>query len=92
MSVIVVLDRLVSFYVTLIVIYVILSWFPASGILADLRRVLASIVEPYLGVFRRFVPVIALGGGGLDISPIIAILVLDFGWSWAVRPLLAAVL
>ncbi|GAB4273716.1 MAG: YggT family protein [Coriobacteriia bacterium] len=92
MSIIYVVDRVVSFYVTLIVIYVILSWFPAGGILADLRRVLASVVEPYLGLFRRFVPVIALGGGGIDISPIVAILVLDFGWSWAVRPLLAALL
>jgi uncharacterized protein YggT (Ycf19 family) len=39
--------------------------------------VLASLCEPYLGLFRRFVPPIMIGAGGLDLSPVLAILVLE---------------
>jgi uncharacterized protein YggT (Ycf19 family) len=38
------------------------------------QGVLATIVEPYLGVFRRFIPAF----GGMDFSPLAAILVLQF--------------
>jgi len=48
-----------------------MSWLP------DLRnssfgRLIGSICEPYLAPFRKIIPTI----GGLDISPIVAILVL----------------
>lgn len=61
-----------TFYGALIIIYVLMSWFPMRGMLYDVYRVIGSIVEPYLGIFRRFVPIF----GGLDISPIIAYMVL----------------
>ena len=62
-----------SFYSTLIVIYILSTWFPLSGALADIQRVLASITEPYLSIFRRIIPVV----GNFDFSPIIAIIVLE---------------
>jgi YggT family protein len=68
------------FYGLLIFIYVILSWFAGgarSGVLADLYRVLASLCEPYIGMFRRILPVAAVGGAGLDFSPLVALLVLQ---------------
>lgn len=63
-----------QFYIWLIFAYILLSWFPSSGALGDLYRVLASICEPYLSIFRRFIPPL----GALDISPFVAILVLQF--------------
>ncbi len=57
----------------LIIAYVLMSWIPVKGVLYDVYRVLASIVEPYLGLFRRIIPPI----GMIDISPIVAILVLQ---------------
>lgn len=66
--------QIVQYYIYVIIVYVILSWFPVSGIFGDIQRVLASIVEPYLGLFRRIIPPI----GMIDISPIVAILVLEF--------------
>lgn len=69
-----VIAQVVEFYIWLIIAYVLMSWFPVSGVFADIRRALATIVEPYLGLFRRIVPTF----GALDISPIIAILVLQF--------------
>jgi YggT family protein len=74
---------LLNLYATLILIYVVLSWFVmtgagAHGAVADLYRVLATFCEPYLGLFRRVIPPIMVGGGGLDLSPLLALLVLQF--------------
>jgi YggT family protein len=80
LSLVALLGRLVDFYSLLIFVYVILSWFPASGFTGDARRVIGQIVEPYLGIFRRLIPSVSAGGGGIDFSPIIALLALRFGW------------
>jgi YggT family protein len=71
---------LLDLYGYLIVAYVILSWFVAtnrSGLMADVYRVLASICEPYVGLFRRLVPPIQTGSSALDLSPLIALVVLQ---------------
>ena len=77
MTLIYVVSRLLDFYSLLIFLYVILSWFPVSrgGVITDIYRVLASVCEPYIGIFRRIVP---LAGGGIDFSPLIALLVLRY--------------
>jgi uncharacterized protein YggT (Ycf19 family) len=64
-----------QFYIILIIAYVLMSWLPMNGAtIQDIYRVIGSLVEPYLGVFRRFIPPM----GGMDFSPIVAILVLQF--------------
>lgn len=60
-----------QFYSILIIVYVLLSWLPARGILYDVRRVVGSLVEPYLGLFRRLIPPM----GAVDFSPIVALIV-----------------
>ena len=65
-----------NIYTWLIFGYCILTWFPvSSGVIADLRRALEKIVDPFLGIFRKFIPPI---GGMVDISPIVALFVLQF--------------
>lgn len=67
--------ELVDIYTFIIFIYVLLSWVPTKqGVLADINNVLAKICDPYLDLFKRFIPPI---GGMVDISPIIAIIVLQ---------------
>lgn len=62
-------------YSTVIVIYVLMSWLPTDrGILRDIYAALGRICDPYLDLFRRFIPPI---GGMVDISPIVALLVLQ---------------
>lgn len=75
-----IVSRILGFYSLLILVYVILSWFPVGrgGILTDIYRVLASVCEPYIGIFRRIVPVAGVGGAGVDFSPLIALLVLRY--------------
>ncbi len=70
------LVTLADTYSLVIFIYVMMSWIPSNtGIIGDLRSILGRICDPYLNLFRRFIPPI---GGMIDISPIIALLVLQF--------------
>lgn len=70
-----ILVRLVDVYTLLIFVYVMMSWIPTKrGLLADIDNVLARLCDPYLDLFRRFIPPI---GGMVDISPIVAILALQ---------------
>jgi uncharacterized protein YggT (Ycf19 family) len=48
-----------------------------GGALWDIHTALSAICEPYLGLFRRFVPPIMVGAGGLDLSPLIGLIVLQ---------------
>ena len=68
-----VIRQILNFYQILIVVYVLMSWFPTRGIFFDIFSVLGTVVEPYLGIFRRFIPPM----GGLDFSPLVAILVIE---------------
>jgi YggT family protein len=68
------------YYVYLICIraYIIASWIPLpyNTALNRLQRFLYDVVDPYLRLFRRFIPHLNLGGLGLDLSPIVAIITL----------------
>ena len=74
-SIAVLLQRLIDIYGWVIVIWCILSWVPrtGSGLFEDIRGALGMLVEPYLGLFRRFIPPVM----GVDFSPIVAILALS---------------
>jgi YggT family protein len=69
-------------YLFCIFVYIILSWFrlPFSRWLSVVQRFLHDVVNPYLSIFRRFLPMLRLGGVGLDLSPIVGILVLSAVW------------
>ncbi|WP_284239197.1 YggT family protein [Paenibacillus glycanilyticus] len=66
--------NLQSIYSFMIIGYVLLSWLPNARE-SFIGVWLGKLVEPYLGIFRRFIPPI---GGMLDLSPIIAIFALRF--------------
>ena len=71
-------EALVLVYFILILINIVLSWIQQFRPLpynVALRRVIAFVEEstdPYLNLFRRFIPTI----GPIDISPIVATIVL----------------
>lgn len=73
MSVVALLSQLITFYIYLIIAHAILSWFRPSGILGDIYGVLGTITDPFVGIFRRIVPL----AGGIDFSPLVAIIVLQ---------------
>lgn len=61
-------------YFLLIFVYILMSWvqLPYSIWLNRIQRFLYDVCEPYLRIFRRFLPAF----GPLDLSPMVAILVL----------------
>ena len=67
-------DVFIGVYTLLILLFIISSWIrlPYSPWLNRIQRFLYDVCDPYLRVFRRFVPPI----GPLDLSPMIAVLVL----------------
>ena len=64
----------VGVYVLLILAYIIASWIPGAGspTLERVRQFLYDVCEPYLRIFRRFIPPL----GPLDLSPIAAVFAL----------------
>src|SRR5207253_5813622 len=72
-------STLVTVYIVLIFIRILMSWFtriPYYRWLDVVLRFVTDVTDPYLNIFRRFIPPIRLGPGALDISPIIAVFVL----------------
>ena len=61
-------------YLICIIAYIIASWLPLpyNTTLNRLQRFLYDVVDPYLRLFRRFIPHL----NGLDLSPILAIVTL----------------
>lgn len=68
-----IIQQIFTIYTFMIIGYILLSWVPAAQDSA-VGRFLASVCEPYLGFFRKFIPPI----GMIDISPIVALFALRF--------------
>ncbi len=64
-------DVFVGVYTLLIFAYILTSWIrlPYSLWLNRVQRFLSDVCEPYLRLFRRFLP----SFGPLDLSPIVAV-------------------
>lgn len=66
-------------YIILILLNILISWIPRMPYRPWLRVVLDFITEttnPYINLFRRVLPPIGGGGMAIDLSPMIALIVL----------------
>lgn len=80
-------DDVASYVYTLFLIYsilifirILMSWFtriPYNTVLNAVLEFVRETTDPYLNLFRRFVPMVRIGPGALDLSPIVAIIVLQ---------------
>ena len=73
-------ETLFLIYTILIFIRVLMSWFtriPYNTVLNAVLEFVRETTDPYLNLFRRFVPMVKIGPGALDLSPIVAIIVLQ---------------
>ncbi|RQD73111.1 MAG: YggT family protein [Candidatus Syntrophonatronum acetioxidans] len=65
----------------LLIARVILSFFAANPygnpFLAKVKSVIFNITEPLLAPLRKIIPPVNMGGGYLDLSPLIALIVLS---------------
>src|SRR5512146_585229 len=69
----------VSVYTLLIFAYILTSWVRLPYSLSPVQRFLYDVCEPYIRLFRRFIPPF----GAIDLSPIVAVMVL-----WLVEQLI----
>lgn len=69
-----IIDILFRIYYYMILFYILMSWLPnlRENFIGEL---LGKLVEPYLTPFRKIIPPLF---GTIDISPIIALVVLQF--------------
>lgn len=57
--------------------YALSSWFvSAGGAIATVHGMLATLCEPLVGLVRRLLPAAISGGAGVDLSPLVAMLLL----------------
>lgn len=66
-----IIQQVFTIYTFMIIGYILLSWIPAAQE-STVGRLLASVCEPYLAFFRRFIPPL----GMIDISPIVGLFAL----------------
>jgi YggT family protein len=85
------LETLIDVYTALIFLYIVIHWAFALGVRPPYSRTansvlgfLRDICEPFLRIFRRVIP----SFGGIDPSPILAIITLQLINSIVVRHLI----
>ena len=72
-------NTLALVYIVLIFVRILMSWIPRmpyNRYLAAVLQFVTDVTDPYLNLFRRFLPPVRMGPGALDLSPIVATLVL----------------
>jgi YggT family protein len=65
--------QFISIYIALIIVRILLTWFPMVGWMQQIASFLSIVTDPYLNLFRNIVPPM----GGFDFSTILAVLVLQ---------------
>jgi YggT family protein len=75
------INTVVQLFIWAVIINAIMSWLiafnvlnPRSQFVYQIGRFFEAVTEPLLGPFRRIIPNL----GGIDISPIVVILLLQF--------------
>lgn len=71
-----ILHLALTIYSWALIIYIFMSWFPGARE-SSFGVMLAKICEPYLEIFRKFIPPL----GMIDLSPLVAIIVLSLARS-----------
>ena len=65
-------------FAVLIFIRILMSWFrlPYSRPLNIVMDFVTATTDPYLNLWRRFLPMVKLGPGAIDLSPMVGTIVL----------------
>jgi YggT family protein len=72
-------STLITVYVVLIFIRILMSYFrniPYYRALDIVLRFVTEVTDPWLNLFRRFIPPVRVGPAALDLTPMIAVFVL----------------
>lgn len=67
------IERFLGIYFALLIVRILLSWFPNIDWYKQPFAILSQLTDPYLNLFRRIIPPL----GGIDFSAILAIFALQ---------------
>jgi YggT family protein len=69
-----------TLFVWAMFLLMIMSFIPATSVrpFEQFRYLLIRVTEPVLGPVRRLLPMLRVGGVGLDFSPLVVIIIADF--------------
>ena len=67
------LSTFITIYTGLLFVRILLTWFPNISFYDQPFATLAQLTDPYLNLFRSIIPPL----GGMDLSPMLAIIVLQ---------------
>lgn len=69
-----ILSQTLSIYSLMLIVRVLLTWFPNVDWSNPIFSTLRQLTDPYLNIFRSIIP----SFGGMDFSPMLAIIALSF--------------
>lgn len=67
------LSTFITIYTGLLIVRILLTWFPNIDFYRQPFAALSQITDPYLNIFRSIIPPL----GGIDFSPMLAIILLQ---------------
>jgi YggT family protein len=65
--------QFLQIYIVLIIVRILLTWFPTITWMQQISSFLSVLTDPYLNLFRNLIPAV----GGFDFSTILAVLLLQ---------------
>jgi YggT family protein len=65
--------QFIQIYIVLIIVRILLTWFPTIDWMQQIASFLSVVTDPYLNLFRNLIPPV----GGFDFSTILAVLLLQ---------------
>ncbi|GCL49247.1 MULTISPECIES: YggT family protein [Microcystis] len=68
-----IINNFLQIYSVILIVRVLLTWFQNAGWAYQIMSFLSPITDPYLNLFRSIIPPL----GGMDLSPILAFLLLN---------------
>ncbi len=70
-------SRIINIFYYILLARIILGFFPSNNdLVSQIRAIAFKITEPVLAPFRNVIPPVRSGAGYLDLSPIVALLVI----------------
>ena len=67
------ISQFIQIYIVILIIRILLSWFPTINWFDPPFSVLSQLTDPYLNLFRSLIPPL----GGIDLSPMLAFFALQ---------------
>lgn len=72
-------NALFTVYIILVFLKVLMSWIPSlpeNAVVQAVAGFIRETTDPYLNLFRRFLPPVGGSGFALDLSPVVGVLLL----------------